>query len=165
MAQKLEAAGKEEQVVVFRLDDQTYGLDIAAVSEIIRMEKITHVPRAPEFVEGVINLRGRIIPVIDLRKRFGLANAEYTRQSRIIIVEIAAVTVGMIVDAVLEVLRIPVDSIEPPPAMVDGVDVAYLRGIALWEGRMIILLDLDKILAKYEKESLEEAEAAAGVTA
>lgn len=165
MTQQLEIAGKEEQVVVFKLDDQTYGLDISAVSEIIRMENITHVPRAPEFVEGVINLRGRIIPVMDLRERFELASGEYTRQSRIIIVEIAEVTVGMIVDSVLEVLRIPVDSIEPPPAMVDGVDVAYLRGIALWDGRMIILLNLQKILDEREKVSLGEAEAAAEVTA
>ncbi|MEW6573317.1 MAG: chemotaxis protein CheW [Bacillota bacterium] len=163
-AQNLETAGKEEQVVVFQLDDQTYGLDIAAVSEIIRMEKITHVPRAPEFVEGVINLRGRIIPVIDLRERFMLARGEYTRQSRIIIVEIGEVTVGMIVDAVLEVLRISVNNIEPPPAMIDGVDVAYLRGIALWEGRMIILLSLERILDEHEKESLGQAEAAAEVT-
>ncbi|HIE12855.1 MAG TPA: chemotaxis protein CheW [Desulfotomaculum sp.] len=164
MAQKFEIAKDEEQVVVFQLADQTYGMDIAAVSEIIRMEKVTYVPRAPEFVEGVINLRGRIIPVIDLRGRFGLKGAEHTRQSRIIVVEMAGVTVGLIVDAVLEVLRIPAESIEPPPAMVDGVDVAYLRGIALFDGRMIILLNLEKILEEDEKETLGEAEAAAEVT-
>lgn len=158
MAQKTEVSGKEEQIVVFKLADQTYGVDIGAVAEIIRMETITRVPRAPEFVEGVINLRGRIIPVIDLRKRFGLPEGEYTRQSRIIIVEIGGMTVGMIVDAVLEVLRIPRESIEPPPAVVDGVDVAYLRGIALWEDRMIILLNLEKILYEGEKEALREAE-------
>lgn len=164
MAQRLEIAKEEEQVVVFQLADQTYGLDIAAVSEIIRMERVAYVPRAPKFVEGVINLRGRIIPVIDLRKRFELKSAEHTRQSRIIVVEMAGVTVGLIVDAVLEVLRVPVESIEPPPAMVDGVDVAYLRGIVLLDDRMIILLNLEKILDEDEKETLGEAEAAAAAT-
>ncbi|RPF42885.1 purine-binding chemotaxis protein CheW [Thermodesulfitimonas autotrophica] len=165
MAQKAEVTGREEQIVVFKLAEQTYGVDIGAVAEIIRMESITRVPRAPEFVEGVINLRGRIIPVIDLRKRFGLPEGEQTRQSRIIIVEIGGMTIGMIVDAVLEVLRIPAETIEPPPAVVDGVDVAYLRGIALWEERMIILLNLQKILYENEREALEEAEAAFEATA
>jgi purine-binding chemotaxis protein CheW len=165
MAQKAEVTGREEQIVVFKLAEQTYGVDIGAVAEIIRMESITRVPRAPEFVEGVINLRGRIIPVIDLRKRFGLPEGEQTRQSRIIIVEIGGMTIGMIVDAVLEVLRIPAETIEPPPAVVDGVDVAYLRGIALWEERMIILLNLQKILYEKEREALEEAEATFEATA
>ncbi|MGQ9511807.1 chemotaxis protein CheW [Thermodesulfitimonas sp.] len=160
MAQKTEVTGKEEQIVVFKLAEQTYGVDIGAVAEIIRMESITRVPRAPEFVEGVINLRGRIIPVIDLRKRFGLPEGEQTRQSRIIIGEIGGMTIGMIVDAVLEVLRVPTETIAPPPAVVEGVDVAYLRGIALWEERMIILLNLQKILYENEREALEEAEAA-----
>ncbi|WP_334109540.1 chemotaxis protein CheW [Thermodesulfitimonas autotrophica] len=165
MAQKAEVTGREEQIVVFKLAEQTYGVDIGAVAEIIRMESITRVPRAPEFVEGVINLRGRIIPVIDLRKRFGLPEGEQTRQSRIIIVEIGGMTIGMIVDAVLEVLRIAAETIEPPPAVVDGVDVAYLRGIALWEERMIILLNLQKILYEKEREALEEAEATFEATA
>lgn len=165
MAQKVEVGGREEQIVVFKLAEQTYGVDIGTVAEIIRMESITRVPRAPEFVEGVINLRGRIIPVIDLRKRFGLPEGERTRQSRIIIVEIGGMTIGMIVDAVLEVLRIPAETIEPPPAVVDGVDIAYLRGIALWEERMIILLNLQKILYENEREALEEAEAAFEATA
>lgn len=165
MAKKEEAGGKEEQVVIFELAGQTYGLDIATVAEIIRMESITRVPRAPAFVEGVINLRGRIIPVIDLRKRFGLPDGEHTGHSRIIIVEIGETTIGMIVDAVLEVLRIPADSIEPPPAIVNGVDVVYLRGLALWQGRMIILLNLEKILYAHEKEALERAEISVEVPA
>uniref|UniRef100_A0A7C2HUU1 Chemotaxis protein CheW n=1 Tax=Ammonifex degensii TaxID=42838 RepID=A0A7C2HUU1_9THEO len=165
MVQKAEVAGQEEQVVVFQLAGQTYGVDIGAVAEIIRMESITRVPRAPAFVEGVLNLRGRIIPVLDLRKRFELPEGERTRENRIIIVEISGMTVGMIVDAVLEVLRIPVESIEPPPAVVDGVDVAYLRGITLKGERMIILLNLEKILCQDEKEALEEAEAVMGAFA
>ncbi|ACX51412.1 CheW protein [Ammonifex degensii KC4] len=148
----------EEQLVVFRLADQTYGVDVGSVVEIIRMESVTKVPRAPEFVEGVINLRGRIIPVIDLRHRFGLPRKEPDRSTRIVIVEMGGMTVGMIVDAVLEVLRIPTDKIEPPPAVVSGIDVAYLRGIALWQEDMIILLDLEKVLYEHEKEALAEAD-------
>lgn len=157
MAQKAEGVCREEQVVVFELAGQTYGVEIGSVSEIIRMESITRVPRAPEFVEGVINLRGRIIPVLDLRKRFGLPEGEHTRRSRIIIAEIGSMTVGMIVDAVLEVLRIPVDGIEPPPPVVDGVDVVYLRGITLHGERLVILLNLEKVLYEEEKEALAEA--------
>ncbi|MEW5762751.1 MAG: chemotaxis protein CheW [Bacillota bacterium] len=149
---------REEQIVVFQLAEQNYGVDIAGVYEIIRMENVTRVPRAPSFVEGVINLRGRIIPVIDLRKRFGMPPAEHTRATRIVIVEMDGTTVGMIVDAVLEVLRIPASSIEPPPAVIHGIEAAYLRGIALWGERLIILLNLQRVLYEAEKEELARME-------
>lgn len=149
---------REEQVVVFQLLDQTYGIDIASVYEIIRAEAITQIPRAPHFVEGVINLRGHIIPVIDLCKRFNLPPRQDTRQSRIIVVDVAGTTVGMIVDAVQEVLRFPASSIEPPPPVAHGVDAAYLRGIALNDNRLIILLDLDKILYENEMQELGQAD-------
>lgn len=165
MAQETENRGREEQVVVFQLAEQTYGVDIARVFEIIRMETITRVPRAPQFVEGVINLRGRIIPVIDLRRRFGLPNNEQTGASRIIIVEMNQMTVGMVVDAVLEVLRLPADSIEPPPSVINGIDSAYLRGIALWGERLIIMLDTEKVLMDKEQEELRETEMAVQETA
>jgi len=145
----------EEQVVVFQLLDQVYGVDIALVHEIIRMEVITKIPRTPDFIEGVINLRGRIVPVIDLRRRFGLEKAEKTATSRIIVVEIDRNMIGMVVDAVLEVLRIPRDKIEPPPPMVHGIEAVYLRGVALWDDRLIILFDLGKALYEREKEQLE----------
>ncbi|RJQ31002.1 MAG: chemotaxis protein CheW [Peptococcaceae bacterium] len=145
----------EEQVVVFQLFDQVYGVDIALVHEIIRMEVITKIPRTPDFIEGVINLRGRIIPVIDLRRRFGLEKAEKTATSRIIVVEVDRNMIGMVVDAVLEVLRIPRDKIEPPPPMVHGIEAVYLKGIALWSDRLIILFDLGKVLYEREKEQLE----------
>ncbi len=152
------AEEREVQLVVFQLLDQTYGIDIAAVHEIIRMESITYVPRAPEFIEGIINLRGRIIPVIDLGKRFNLSTGERTKASRIIIVEVGGVTVGMIVDAVLEVLRVPATSIEPPPPIIHGIEAAYLRGIVLWNEKLIILLNLDRILFEHEQRALEEAQ-------
>lgn len=144
----------EEQVVVFHLKEQTYGVDIATVYEIIRMENITRVPGTPPFVEGISNLRGRIIPVIDLCKRFGLEQSEVTQSTRIIIVDLDGNTVGMIVDAVSEVLRFPTNVVEPPPPIVNGIGAEYLRGVALWDQRLIILLNLKKILNSNEKESL-----------
>ncbi|SHF34793.1 chemotaxis protein CheW [Desulforamulus putei] len=150
-------SNQEEQIVVFQLAEQVYGIDINSVYEIIRMESITKIPRAPHFVEGVINLRGRIIPVIDLSVRFGLGQNQRTQASRIIIVEVSGQTIGMIVDSVQEVLRIPVSSIEPPPPVVNGIDAAYLRGIAILEERLIILLDQDKILMEEEKHQLLQA--------
>lgn len=148
---------QEEQTVVFQLMGQVYGVDINAVYEIIRMESITKVPRSPHFVEGVINLRGRIIPVIDLAKRFGLGQNEQTQNSRIIIVEVSGQTIGVIVDSVQEVLRLPINSIEPPPPVVDGIEAAYIRGIAILEERLIILLDQNKILMEEEKDQLVQA--------
>jgi len=147
---------REDQIVVFQLAEQTYGIDIASVYEIIRMEKITRVPRTPHFVEGVINLRGKIIPVIDLCKRFNLPLAERTGASRIIVVDVSGNTIGMIVDAVSEVLRLPLESIEPPPPMIHGIESAYLRGIAILDSRLVILLNLEKILYEHEKNELQE---------
>ena len=151
-----EVGSREDQLVVFQLAQQTYGIDIASVYEIIRMEKITRVPRTPDFIEGVINLRGKIIPVIDLCKRFNLAETEKTSSSRIIIVDVGGNTIGIIVDAVSEVLSVPADSIEPPPPMIHGIDAAYLRGIAILDDRLIILLNLDKLLYEQEKSELAE---------
>jgi len=166
LTEKQENKVSEEQLVVFSLADETYGIDISVVNEIIRMQSITQVPRTPEFVEGVINLRGRIVPVIDLRKRFGLEVSEETQASRIMVVELEGIIMGMIVDAVSEVLRLPKDSIEPTPPMVSGVDAAYLRGVGKWDDRLIILLDIDKVLYKNEQEmvarAVQEAAASSG---
>ncbi|MCL2766206.1 MAG: chemotaxis protein CheW [Peptococcaceae bacterium] len=137
---------REEQLVAFQLSGQAYGVDIASVFEIIRVSRITTVPRTQHFVEGVINLRGKIIPVIDLCKRFNLPQSEKTNDSRIIIVEVEGNTIGMVVDGVSEVLRIQADSIEPPPPMIHGIDAAYLRGISIIEGVLTILLNLEKVL-------------------
>jgi len=149
---------RENQMVIFQLTEQTYGINIDAVYEIIRMEAITRVPRTPHFVEGVINLRGKIIPVIDLCKRFNLPLAERTSSSRIIIVDVGGNTIGMIVDGVSEVLRVPLESIEPPPPMIHGIDAAYLRGIAILDSRLVILLNLEKILYEHEQNELQRFE-------
>lgn len=144
----------EEQVVVFALAGELYGLDISRVQGIIKMPEVTRVPRAAEFVEGVINLRGEIVPIIDLRKRFGLAQQENSVDTRIINVEMGDHLVGLIVDAVEEVLNIPSDVIEPPPDLVTTVDSAYLRSIAKLQGRLVILLDLDHVLSTAEQQAV-----------
>ncbi len=135
----------EEQVVVFDLAGESYGIEIGHVQEIIRLPAITSVPRAPAFVEGVVNLRGRVIPVINLRARFGLPDGERGRASRIVVLETGGQTVGALVDAVSEVLRIPRETIEPPGATLQGPETAHLRGIAKLEDRLVILLDLETV--------------------
>ncbi|MNK72860.1 Chemotaxis protein CheW [compost metagenome] len=143
------------QLVSFNLDTEEFGVDIGAVQEIVRMPEITKVPRSPDFVEGVVNLRGKIIPVVDLRKRFRLPLGEATKSTRIIIVTIGGKTVGMIVDGVSEVLRLDAASVEPPPEMVTtAIDSAFLKGIAKLEGRLLILLDLELILNQDETRAL-----------
>lgn len=140
------------QLVSFNLGDEEYGVDILKVQEINRMVHVTRVPRAPEFVEGVINLRGKVIPIVDLRKRFGLQAKAHDKNTRIIVVDIEGRTVGLIVDGVSEVLRLGMDTIEPPPSMVAGVDAEYIWGVGKLEDRLLILLDLAKVLAKDHKE-------------
>jgi purine-binding chemotaxis protein CheW len=151
------------QVVSFKLGSEEYGVDIAQVQEINRMVAVTHVPRAPQFMEGVINLRGQLIPIIDLRSRFGMPRAEHTKSTRIVVTEIAAKRVGMVVDSVSEVLRLPAGQIEDAPEMITGVDTEYIRGVGKIEDRLIILLDLAKIISGAEKRELESAEVEAAV--
>jgi purine-binding chemotaxis protein CheW len=144
----------EHQLVVFELANEHYGVDIAAVESIIKMQAITVVPQAPMFVEGVTNLRGSVLPVVDLRKRFGLECQEAGKNSRIVVVTIQGIHVGMIVDAVSEVLRISDDQIEPPPPMVTTLDSSFITGIAKVGDHLIILLDLGKVLSIQEQASL-----------
>ena len=146
----------EQQLVVFDLADEGYGVDISAVREIIRLQEITRVPRTPEFVEGVINLRGKVIPVIDLRKRFGLTVEAESQDNRIVVVDIGDQDIGVVVDAVTEVLRIPTDSVEPPASVITTADSDYLLGIAKLDSRLIILLDLRKVLSVDEQGALSE---------
>jgi purine-binding chemotaxis protein CheW len=144
----------EQQIVVFELANEHYGLDIAAVEGIIKMQSITKMPQAPHYVQGITNLRGVVVPVIDLRKRFGLDAQEATKNTRIVVVYMNKLKVGMIVDAVSQVLRIQDETIEPPPPMVTTVNSAFIKGIAKLEGQLVILLDLSKVLSLEEKESL-----------
>ncbi len=150
----------ESQLVVFDLADEHYGVDIAAVQSIIKMQTITVVPRAPQFVEGVTNLRGKVLPVIDLRRRFGLRHEAPTKDSRIVVVEMGGATVGMIVDGVSEVLRVSDEAIEPPSPIVTTVDSAFIKGIAKIGERLVILLDLGKVLSVQETQTLRALDAA-----
>ncbi len=147
---------KLKQLVTFSIGEEEFGVDILRVREIIRMLEITRVPRAPEFVEGVINLRGSVIPIIDLRKRFRLLAKENDKDTRIVVISIDNMTVGFIVDSVSQVLRIPANTIEPTPPVVAGVDSEYIEGVGKLEDRLLILLDLDRLLSSEDKEALSQ---------
>lgn len=151
-AQVISAEG-ELQLVIFRLAKEEYGLPITKVQEINRLVSVTKLPKTPSFMEGIINLRGRIIPVIDLRKRFQLANQDYNEDSRILIVEVNGQTVGLVVDNVAEVIRLKNAQIEPAPE-VCVLESAYIDGIGKFDGRLIILLNLDNILTSKENNIL-----------
>ena len=153
--------GAERQLVVFDLAGEVYGVKIETVREIIRMQDVTYVPDAPEFVEGVINLRGRVIPVVDLRKRFSLTQSEATEESRVVVVDIGGEDIGVIVDAVTEVLRIAVDSIESTSSLITTEDSYYLEGIVKVDDRLLILLDIERALAQGVDEMPELSEVAA----
>jgi purine-binding chemotaxis protein CheW len=137
----------ERQLVLFELGSETYGLDIATVHEIIRMQPITKVPKAPVYVEGVINLRGKVIPVIDIGKRFGFEKSEKAKNNRIVVVYIKSTTLGIIVDAVTEVVRIPNDAIEAVSDIVATGNSYHLQGIAKLGNKMVILLSLENLLS------------------
>lgn len=145
----------EHQIVVFKLGSEHYGVEIAAVEGIIKLQPITAVPRAPVCVEGVTNLRGNVLPVIDLRKRFGLPVEPPTTETRIVVVEMGEVTVGLIVDAVSEVLRFGAEAVEPPSRVVATMHSRFIHGIAKIEHRLIILLDLAQVLTLDEQVSLQ----------
>ena len=136
----------EQQLVVFELANESYGINIAVVEGIIKMQTITQLPQTHTYVKGVIDLRGSVLPVIDLRSRFALGASEDTRHTRIIIVTMGDNKVGVIVDGVSEVLRMSDDLIEPLPPMVSSVNSVFLKGIVRLENRLIILLELDKVL-------------------
>ncbi len=142
------------QLVSFKIGDEEFGIDILKVQEINRMFQITKVPNAPDFVDGVVNLRGRIIPVVDLRARLNMMRKEHDQKSRIIVVDLNKVTIGFIVDEVSEVLRISKDITEQPPSMVAGIETEYITAIAKMEDRLLILLDLEKIFNLEERNAL-----------
>jgi purine-binding chemotaxis protein CheW len=146
------------QLVSFKIANEEFGVDILNVQEINKMTQITKVPNAPDFVEGVINLRGRVIPIIDLRTRLKLEKKQHDKDTRIIVVEISNKTVGFIVDAVNEVLRIPTSIIEPPPQLATGIDSDFIRAVGKLEDRLLILIDLEKVLTEKDKEQLQEVE-------
>ncbi len=147
------------QLVSFRLGQEEYGIEITKVQEIILMGEITKVPQTPEYIKGLINLRSSVIPIVDLRLRFGLPPQEPTEETRIMVVNVTGKTIGIIVDAVSEVLRISGEQISPPPPTVAGLGRDYLTGLVKLDSRLLILLDIDKILEGRESELLETSAA------
>jgi len=145
------------QMVSFRLAREEYGVEITRVQEIILMGGITRVPQTPDYIMGLINLRSMVIPIVDLRLRFGLEPEPTTDQSRIMVVNVAGKTIGIIVDAVSEVLRVSDEQIAPPPPTVAGLEHEYLTGLVKLEDRLLILLDIDKILGTEEAADVEAA--------
>ncbi|RIX51805.1 chemotaxis protein CheW [Paenibacillus nanensis] len=151
--------GEELKVIVFALGAEEYGIEVDKVRTIERMLPITRVPKTAAFIKGVINLRGVVVPVIDLRGRFNLEQTEPTEQSRIIVVAVGDLEVGFIVDSANDVIDIDTDNIDTPPEIVGGVKAKYLRGIAkLGEGRLLIMLNLSEVLNKNEIIQLEQIE-------
>lgn len=144
------------QLVSFNIGEEEFGVDILRVQEIIRLVEITRVPNAPEFVEGVINLRGKVLPVIDLRKRFGWVIIVANSETRIVVVEIENKIIGFLVDCVNEVLRISKSLTEPPPSIIAGINSVYITAIGKLEDRILILLDLEKILDTSEKLAISD---------
>ena len=152
------SASGERQIVAFSLGTETYGVDIASVREIIPIQRIVSVPRAPSFIEGIINLRGRVIPVLDLRKHFGFEQKKGDPNQRIVLVEAGSESIGVIVDAVSSVLRIPDDSVEAPASVIVGPEIEYITGIAKIDKDLVVLLDLTKIISDAEKKTLKETD-------
>lgn len=134
------------QLVTFGIGEEEFGIDILKVQEIIRTMAITKVPNSPPHVEGVINLRGKVIPIIDLRSRFLLESKQHDRQTRIIVVDLHSVVIGFVVDGVSEVLRIQSNTVEPPPPVVSGIESEYIKGVGKLDNHLLILLDLDKLI-------------------
>jgi purine-binding chemotaxis protein CheW len=150
--EKREFVGGEVQLVQFKLGNEFFGVKVEQVREIVKLGKITHVPKMPNFIEGVMNLRGQITTIIDLRRRFSIAGEEgHTPQSRVIVAEIGDIQVGIIVDSVQDVIRVPTQSLSPPPKTVSSkVDAKYLTGICKMPDNLIMLIDLTNILG-YEE--------------
>ncbi|MFC7679585.1 chemotaxis protein CheW [Paenibacillus sp. GCM10028914] len=151
--------GEEIKVIVFKLGSEEYGIEVDKVQTIERLMPITRVPKTYAFIKGVINLRGVVIPVIDLRGRFGLPEAEHTDQTRIIIVSVNEMEVGFIVDSASDVIDLNNDNIDSPPEVVGGVKAKYLRGVAkIGEERLLVMLNLSEVLNKSEIIQLEGLE-------
>jgi purine-binding chemotaxis protein CheW len=148
---------KELQVVGFRIGRETFGVPISLVREIVRVPEITSVPNAPDYIEGVINLRGRIIPVVDLRKRFREKVGERDKKNRIVVAEVEGRLIGLLVNSASEVLRILPSEIEAPQDVFQEGELNYITGVGKLRGRLVILLDLNKILQRGELRSLEDA--------
>lgn len=155
-AQQFGASSHSGKYLSFVLGDEEYGLKILKVREIIGLMEITSVPQTPEFIKGVINLRGKVIPVIELRLKFGMEPAEYTEETCIIVVDIGQSMMGILVDTVSEVLDITADQIEPPPVFGSKINTEFILGMGKIKDKVKILLEIDKVLSSQELEMVTE---------
>lgn len=151
----LAATADSMQLVSFKLGEETYGIEITKIREIILMGQITQVPETPHYIKGLINLRSTVIPVIDLRARFGLAEGEMTDESRIMVLNVGSRTIGIIVDAVSEVLRVSRDQISDAPPTVASLGNEYMTGLVRLEEQLLILLDVDKLFGEEESAAID----------
>jgi purine-binding chemotaxis protein CheW len=156
-----ETAVPQVQIVTFRVGGEEFGVDIFTVQEILPFGGVTPIPSAPEFVEGVLDVRGTVVPVVDLRTRFEVGEAGHDEETRIMLVEYGQERLGLVVDSVTEVLRVPENAISAAPAYIRGLAAEYVRGLVRLAGRLVILLDLERILSSQERIALEAAELAA----
>ena len=156
---------KDQQIVGLRIGRETFGLPISLVREIVRVPEITSVPNAPSYIEGVINLRGRIIPVVDLRKRFGEKVPEPSKKNRIVVAEVEGRLIGLLVNSASEVLRLPPSQIESPNNVFREGELDYITGVGKLNGRLVILLDLSRVLQSGELGELQEVADNAAVPA
>ena len=145
-------------LVTFRLGTGEYAIDIMQAKEIIKMEKITLIPNAPDFVEGVINLRGNIIPIIDLKKRFNLEETDGDKNTGIIIVKIEDVDMGIIIDSISKVVSMANSDIQPPPPMLSGIGQKYIKGVGKLEDKLLVVLDLEKLFSSDEDDETDTNE-------
>lgn len=148
----------EKQYVIFNLGSEQYGVDIMKVKEISEFKESTKVPSSPYFIDGIINLRGEIIPIVNLKKRFNIDNNDVNSDTRILVINLNNKNVGFVVDEASQVLRINDDDIDPAPEIIAGIDRQYITGVGKVEEKIIILLDLEKILTDKEKIQLKEME-------
>ena len=156
MAEELKGI-KNQQLVSFKIGSEEFGINIMKVQEIIRMQEITKVPQMPHFIEGIINLRGNVIPIIDLRKKFGMPIIDITNDSRVIVVSVLDRIMGIIVDGVSEVLRLNDEQLQPPPPIISNIGREYIKGVGkLDDKRLLILLEIDKVLSEREHQMIGE---------
>ncbi len=145
----------KNQFVIFQLGDEEYGVNITQAKEIIKPSKITNVPNTNDYILGVINLRGQIVPVVDLRRRFNIKASEHTGKKRIITVEVRGNLIGLVVDGVNEVVWVDMNELEPAPEVSSGIKQEFIEGVGKFDDRLLILIDLDKLL--FEERDKEEA--------
>jgi purine-binding chemotaxis protein CheW len=153
-----QAAVPQVQLVTFRVGGEEFGLDVFSVHEILNYQQPTPMPRAPEFVEGVLDVRGTLVPIVDLRRRFETPEVVYGDDTRIVLVDFNGERLGLVVDSVTEVLRAPETAVSPPPAYIRGLAAEFVRGIVRVGERLVVLMDLDRILSSDERIALAHAD-------